>query len=82
MVGLRIQWVCEDAGGHRVAGQKSQEWEAGFHAEAWGLGPCLVAQLLKNSLQCGRPQCDPWVEKIPQRRDRLPTPVFLGFHGV
>ena len=22
---------------------------------------------------------DSWVWKIPQRRDRLPTPVFLGF---
>ena len=24
---------------------------------------------------------DPWVRKIPWRRDRLPTPVFLGFPG-
>ena len=24
---------------------------------------------------------DPWVGKIPWRRDRLPTPVFLGFPG-
>ena len=24
---------------------------------------------------------DSWVEKIPWRRDRLPTPVFLGFPG-
>ena len=24
------------------------------------------------------PQFDPWVGKIPWRRDRLPTPVFLG----
>ena len=23
----------------------------------------------------------PWVGKIPWRRDRLPTPVFLGFPG-
>ena len=30
---------------------------------------------------CGRPQFYPWVEKIPWRRDRLPTPVFLGFPG-
>ena len=22
-----------------------------------------------------------WVGKIPWRTDRLPTPVFLGFHG-
>ena len=32
-------------------------------------------------LQCRRPQFYSWVEKIPWRRDRLPTPVFLGFPG-
>jgi len=26
-----------------------------------------------------RPQFDSWVRKICWRRDRLPTPVFLGF---
>ena len=30
-------------------------------------------------LQCGRPGFDPWGGKIPWTRDRLPTPVFLGF---
>jgi len=25
------------------------------------------------------PRFDSWVEKTPWRRDRLPTPVFLGF---
>ena len=28
-----------------------------------------------------RPQFDSWVRKIHWRRDRLPTPVFLGFPG-
>ena len=32
-------------------------------------------------LQWGRPGFNPWVRKIPWRRDRLPTPVFLGFPG-
>ena len=36
----------------------------------------LVAQLVKNCLQCGRPGFDPWVGKIPWRRERLPTPEF------
>ena len=27
-------------------------------------------------LQCGRPEFDPWVRKIPWRREWLPTPVF------
>ena len=30
-------------------------------------------------LQCRRPQFNSWVGKICWRRDRLPTPVFLGF---
>ena len=30
-------------------------------------------------LQCRRPRFDAWVRKIRCRRDRLPTPVFLGF---
>ena len=32
-------------------------------------------------LQCRRPWFNSWVEKIPQRRHRLPTVVFLGFTG-
>ena len=38
----------------------------------------LRAQLVKNP-PAGRPWFDSWVRKIPRRRDRLPTPVFLGF---
>ena len=30
-------------------------------------------------LQCRGPWFNSWVGKIPWRRDRLPTPVFLGF---
>ena len=30
-------------------------------------------------LQGRRPRFDSWAGKIPWRRDRLPTPVFLGF---
>ena len=33
-------------------------------------------------LQCRRPWFNSWVRKICWRRHRLPTPVFLGFHGV
>ena len=44
--------------------------------------PCTWAsfeiQLVKNHL-CRRPWFNSWVGKIPCRRDRLPTPVFLGF---
>ena len=36
---------------------------------------------LRICLQCQRPQVDSWVRKVPWRRDRQPTPVFLGFPG-
>ena len=39
----------------------------------------LIAQLVKNHLQCRRPRFNFWVGRIHWRRDRLPTPVFLGF---
>ena len=32
-------------------------------------------------LRCRRTWFDSWVGKIPQRRDRPPSPVFLGFPG-
>ena len=39
----------------------------------------MVAQLIKVRLQCRRHGFDFWVRQIDWRRDRLPTPVFLGF---
>ena len=33
----------------------------------------------KDCPQCRRSRFDPWVRKICWRRERLPTPVFLGF---
>ena len=41
----------------------------------------LVAQLIKNLPAMRETLVDSWVRKICWRRDRLPTPVFLGFHG-
>ena len=35
--------------------------------------------MVKNCLQCRRLRFDSWVEKILWRRERRPTPVFLGF---
>ena len=37
----------------------------------------LVAQVVRICLQCRRPRFDPWVGKIPWRKECLPTPVFL-----
>ena len=39
----------------------------------------LIAQLVKNLLAKQDTRFNSWVGKIPWRRDRLPTPVFLGF---
>ena len=39
----------------------------------------LIAQLVKNPSAMKETQFDSWVGKIYWRRDRLPTPVFLGF---
>ena len=44
-------------------------------------GASLVAQLVKKLPAVQEPQFNYWVGKIPCRRDRLPTPVFLGFPG-
>ena len=40
--------------------------------------------MVKIHLQCRRPGFDPWVGKIPWRRQQLPTPVFWPeeFHGL
>ena len=40
---------------------------------------------LRICLQCRRPEFNPWVRKIPWRRERLPTPIFWPgefLHGV
>ena len=37
----------------------------------------MVKKKKKIHLQCRRPRFDPWVGKIPWRREWLPTLVFL-----
>ena len=48
------------------------------------LGLPLVAQLVENPPAMQGPGFDPWVGKIPWRRERLPIPVFWPgeFHGL
>ena len=43
----------------------------------------LVAQAVKNLPAVQQTGLDPWVKKIPWRREWLPTPVFLPgeLHG-
>ena len=45
------------------------------------MGASLLAQLVRICLQCRIPQFNSWVRKICWRRDRLPTPILLGFTG-
>ena len=54
----------------------------GTHSSILGLP--LWLSWLRICLQCGRPEFNPWVGKIPWRRQRLPTPVFWPreFHGL
>ena len=53
-----------------------------FSGELWlililcGIWASLVAQTI-ICLQCRRPRFDPWVGKIPWRREWQPTPIFL-----
>ena len=49
-----------------------------LYLDRWS-GASLIAQLVKNRLQCRRPQFNSWVRKIHWKRDKLPTLVFLGF---
>ena len=37
----------------------------------------LIAQAVKNCLQCRRLEIYPWVRKVSWRREWLPTAVFL-----
>ena len=46
-------------------------WNEGF----------LGSQLVKNPPTMQETQFDSWARKFPWKRDRLPTPVFLGFPG-
>ena len=61
----RTGWWRQDVSAARIA--------------SWGL-PCWLSWW-RIYLQCRRPWLDSWLRKIPWRRDRLPTPVFLGFPG-
>ena len=48
------------------------------------LGASLVAQVVKNPPAMQETWFDPWVGKIPWRREQLPTPIFWPgeFYGL
>ena len=47
-----------------------------FLSQDLGMGASLVAQLVKNRLQCARPGFNSCVGKMPWKRKWRPTPVF------
>ena len=58
--------------------------ERGLRASArWKL-QYFITSSQRICLQCRRPGFNPWVGKIPWRRERLPTPLFWPreFHGL
>ena len=66
--------------------EKPSEHDCGDSGEAAGGGAGFKKHLGSRmvGIQCGRSGFDPWVGKIPRRKESLPTPVFwLGeFHGL
>ena len=55
-------------------------WRFFYFIDVYLIWASQIAQLVKKiRLQCRRPRFDSLVRKICWRRDRLPTPVFLGF---
>ena len=64
----------------RFLGQEDPLEKGGAtHSSILGLPRRLSRERI--CLQCGSPGFDPWVRKIRWRRERPPTPVFLGFPG-
>jgi len=59
-------------------------WRKGYATHSRILGLPLWFSWLRIHLECRRTGFDPWVRKIPWRRERLPTPVIWPgeFHGL
>ena len=59
-------------------------WLFGHNYRTRTVGASVLAHWWNICLQCGRSGFDPYVDKSPWRRERLPTPVFWpgAFHGL
>ena len=67
---------------HQFFSVRLSLWSNSHIHPYWGFPDSSVGKRIH--LQCRRPGFDPWVGKIPWRRERLPTPVFWSgkFHGL
>ena len=72
--GLLLFYVCQVWKSHLIF-LKHKRQVVRLEGLPWQLS------LYRIRLECRRPWFESWVWKIPWRRDRLPTPEFLGFPG-
>jgi len=94
--GILLIWFCKSSGKkniHKPSPLSKRNWGVSSWGRSmssslvdkWGKinnnRASLVAQLVKNLPVMQETLDDSWVGKNPWRRDRLPTPVFLGFPG-
>ena len=69
--------------GRSYRGTDCRDRKRGIYQSTWP-STSLWLSWERICLQCGRPGLNPWVGKMPWRRERLPTPVFWPgeFHGL
>ena len=80
-IGKESAYNAGDPGSIPGSGRSAGEGNGNPLQYSWA---SLVAQLVQNPPQCGRPGFDLWVGKIPWRRERLPSSVFWPgeLHGL
>ena len=57
----------------------SGSWRSFLYSSSVYFRASLISQWVKNPPAAQEPRFNSWVRKIPWRRNRLPTLVFLGF---
>ena len=65
-------------------GKSFQLFTTEYNVKRWVCHTSLWLSCYRIHLQCVRPGLNPWVSKIPWRREHLPTRVFwpVEFHGL
>ena len=72
---VRKEFTCKAGDPVQFLGQEDL-LEEGWATHSSFLGLPLWLSWQRICLQCGRPGFNPWVGKIPLRRESLPIPVF------
>ena len=81
---MSLQYHPPPAARHEGEGPACVQTWAGVNGNKGGhlRSSTQVAQWQRIRLQCRRPGFNPWVRKIPWRREKLPAPVYCIVHGV